>query len=101
MSGWQDKVQGVNNTSPAPASPVVGVEEIQWLRMRRRTAISEADHAAVRARLSKLSSDLEQRPAPSSPVTFVVLAVVVVLAGFALGWGLYLLADSMWVWLNS
>lgn len=90
----------MTETAPAPAT-TTGVAEIQWLRMRRRTAITDAEHSAVHDQLRQLARDLEQRPDPVSPTHYVVIAVVIMLAGVALGWGLYLLADAMWVWLNS
>lgn len=93
--------QGVTDTAPAPATPADGPEDIRWLRTRRRTATTAAEQAVVRHQLSRLARHLEQRPAPESPGHYVVLAVVTLIGGIALGIGLYALADSMWMWLTS
>jgi len=93
--------QGVTDTAPATATPADSLEDIQWLRTRRRTATTAAEHAVVRHQLGRLARHLEQRPEPTSPGYYVALAVVSVVGGLTLGFGLYHLADGMWVWLNS
>lgn len=79
----------------------VSLEDVEWVRLRRRSAATEPERIAVRARLIQLAADLEQRPAPTSPWIPVFLGVLIIAAGFALGYGVYLMADSMWAWLNS
>lgn len=49
----------------------------------------------------RLARHLEQRPAPTPPGYHVALAAVSLMGGLLLGVGLYHLADSMWMWLNS
>lgn len=89
---------GMNDMNPAP---VISAADVTWLRTRRRTAVTDADRAAVRTSLRRLALDLERRPTPTSPLVPILLGVGAIALGFILGWGLCLLADSMWVWLNS
>lgn len=86
---------------PAVRAAAVSAVDVTWLRTRRRTAVTDADRAAVRTSLRRLATDLENRPTPRGPVVPILLGVAAVALGFLVGWGLYLLADSMWVWLNT
>ncbi|GAB2500453.1 hypothetical protein GCM10027031_04400 [Corynebacterium atrinae] len=79
----------------------VTAEDVEWIRLQRRSAATEPEYIAVRARLFQLAADLEQRPAPSSPWILALFGVLIIGAGCALGYGIYLIADSMWAWLNS
>lgn len=91
----------MTDTAPTPAGPPDSPEDVRWLRTRRRTAVTAAEHAVVRHQLMRLARHLEQRPATTPPGYHVALAVVSLIGGLLLGVGLYHLADSMWMWLNS
>lgn len=76
------------------------IDDIQWLRQRRRTATTEAEQTAVRARMMELAADLEQRNEPN-PLHLALIGAAIIVAGLVAGYLVYLLADSMWMWLNS
>jgi len=63
---------GMNDMNPAP---VISAADVTWLRTRRRTAVTDADRAAVRTSLRRLALDLERRPTPTSPLVPILLGV--------------------------
>lgn len=91
----------MTETSPVSTAPADSLADIRWLRTRRRTAATAAEQAVVRHQLDRLARHLDQRPAPLSAGYYAILAVLCVVVGLVLGFGISVLADSMWVWLNS
>lgn len=75
--------------------------DVQWLRNRRRLAVTEAEHTAVRARMMQLAHDLEQQEESVKPLFWVLGGIAVIGLGLVAGVLFFQLADAMWGWLNS
>ncbi|QGU03893.1 hypothetical protein [Corynebacterium comes] len=76
------------------------IDDIRWLRQRRRTATTESEQTAVRARMMEVAAYVEQRDEPN-PLLLALIGAAVIVAGLVAGYLVHLLADAMWMWLNS
>ncbi|WP_126268733.1 hypothetical protein [Corynebacterium alimapuense] len=76
------------------------VSDIKWLRVQRRLAVTDADRATVSALMKKISQNLDNR-AEGNPLVSVISGFAVIIVGLLAGYFIYLLADAMWMWLNS
>lgn len=90
------------DNKPEPEK-LVRVEDVAWIRARRRAATTASDHQVVRAQLRELDKNIAAHPAPSTSTTIgmIVVGLVIIVVGILVGIVVFGWADSMWTYLTS